>query len=239
MGAVMMNRILFSPTNSESAARFLAECSRLAAVGHDVSVTITAIGTGKRVQDEKVLEKMAPEGIAAAVSFESLSGIVEISPSDMLIRAKGGTPVSEIAVAAEDEKLWFPHYDGSMENEMNIAALMMKAPILPVSEMYGGLREYILSVELVTGAGEKVRFGSRAVKDVAGYEVIGCLLGGGGRYGMITEATLRLIPGPAVEVTGKTGSTDPVSIAESEKGPYGRIAANIQKVFDPAGILRW
>ena len=99
-----------------------------------------------------------------------------------------------------------------------------------------GLREYILSVELVTGAGERVRFGSRSVKDVAGYEVIGLLLGSGGRYGMITEATLRLIPKKAA---GATGTGKPAAEMRQEDDDLGRIEADIRKVFDPAGILRW
>jgi len=229
-----MNRIIFSPGDSDSAARFLAECSRLAGDDHDVSVTIAGDQAGDLVPDETMLDKMAPEGISAVVTSDNLSGIVEISPSDMLIRAKGGTPVLAMAVAAEESMLWFPHYDGSIEKEMNIASLLMEAPVLQVSEEYGGLREYILSVELVTGAGEKVHFGSRSIKDVAGYEVIGCLLGGGGRYGMITEVTLRLIPGRAGR---ETGPGNPVKTEENK--PLERITAEIQKVFDPAGILRW
>lgn len=230
-----MNRtILFAPATADDAARFLAECSKLSAEGHDISVSIASTGSGERVQDERILETMAPEGIDAIVSFDNLTGIAEMSPSDMLIRAKSGTPVSDIAVAAEEALLWFPHYDDSMGKEMTVAALLMDAPVLPVSESYGGLREYILSVELVTGAGEKVRFGSRAIKDVTGYEVIGCLLGGGGRYGMITEVTLRLIPGQGDRGTG-SGSL--AKIEENEQ--LEAITAKIQKVFDPAGILRW
>lgn len=229
-----MNRIIFSPQDSESAARFMAECSRLALAGSDISVMLAGTGTGDQVQDETVLEKMAPDGIEAVISYDALSGVVEVSPPDMLLRARGGTPVSAIAVAAEESMLWFPHYDGSIDKEMNIASLLMEAPALPVSDTHGGLREYILSVELVTGAGEKVRFGSKSIKDVAGYEVIGMLLGGGGRYGMITEATLRLIPG---EGSGEPGSGDPVKTEENEA--LERMTAKIQKVFDPAGIFRW
>ena len=229
-----MNRIVFSPEDSDSAARILAECSRLAGNGHDVSVTIGGPGSGEPVQDETVLDEMAPGGISADITFGNLSGITEISPSDMLLRAKGGTPVSSIAVAAEESLLWFPHYDDSLGREINIASLLMEAPVLPVTDKYGGLREYILSVELVTGAGEKVHFGSRSIKDVAGYEVIAMLLGGGGRYGMITGVTLRLVPGR----TGTAaGSVIPGKTEKNES--LERMTAKIQKVFDPAGILRW
>jgi FAD/FMN-containing dehydrogenase len=234
-----MNRIVFSPTGSEAAALFLAECSRLAEAGHEVSVTIVSAGEGSPIESEAELEKLAPDGIEASLSFANLSGIVELSPSDMLIRAKGGTPVSGIALAADESNLWFPHYDSSIDVEMSIADLLMKAPRLPVSEVRGGLREYVLSVELVTGCGEVVRFGSRSIKDVAGYEVIGLLLGGGGRYGMITEATLRLIPPPAGRQTDSIDPDLPDSMMETDSGPIERITADVQKVFDPAGILRW
>jgi FAD/FMN-containing dehydrogenase len=234
-----MNEIIFSPHDSGSAARFLAECSRLAQAGSDVSVRIGGTPAGDPVKDETVLEKMVPEGIAAVLSFGGLSGIIEVSPSDMLIRAKGGTPVADIALAAEEAMLWFPHYDGSIDKRMNIASLLMEAPVLAVSETYGGLREYVLSVDLVTGAGEKVHFGSRSVKDVAGYEVIGLLLGGGGRYGMITEVTLRLIPKPAGRGAGQTELRLPDRIIDGAGGPFEAVSARVQKVFDPAGILRW
>ena len=69
--------------------------------------------------------------------------------------------------------------------------------------------------------------------------MIGLILGGGGRYGMITEATLRLIPPPVGEKTEYTGSMDRYEITESAAGPLERITAEIQKVFDPAGILKW
>ena len=229
-----MNRLVFSPRDSDSAARFLAECSRLAEAGHEVSVTIGGERAGEALQDTGSLEAMAPGGIEATVHFDGLSGIVEISPSDMLVRARGGTPVSDIAVSAQESMLWFPHFDDSIDREMTVASLLMEAPVLPVSRDHGGLREYILSVELVTGAGEKVRFGSKSVKDVAGYEVIGLLLGSGGRYGMITEVTLRLIPGRSV------GDNTPVAPAPTENiEQLDKIAARIQKVFDPSGILRW
>ena len=119
-------------------------------------------------------------------------------------------------------------------------------PVAPADPLIGGLREYVLSVELVTGGGEIARFGSKAVKDVAGYEVIGLLIGGGGRYGMITEVTLRLLPARAREAAARgRAAADSAGLAAHDapaaKGSEAleRLAARVQKVFDPAEILRW
>ncbi len=178
-----MKRIAFSPGDSDSAARFLAECSRLASEGRSVSVRIGGGEGGEEVRDESPLDGMAAGGIEASVTFSRLSGIIEVSPADMLLRARGGTPVADVAAAASESMLRFPHWDESLGAVMSVASLLMEAPRSAAAGAYGGLREYVLSVELVTGAGQKVRFGSRSVKDVAGYEVIGLLLGSGGGTG--------------------------------------------------------
>ena len=232
----MDSRLIFTPEDSGSVERFLAECFRLALDGNDIAVTAGGSGDGREhVADETSLEAKAGDGLDIAVSIERLAGIVEISPSDMLIRAKGGTPVAHVAASAGEHGLRFPHYDDSLDDRMSVAALLLEGPVLGAAEDYGGLREYVLSVELVTGEGQKVRFGSRSVKDVAGYEVIGMLIGSGGRFGIITEVTLRLVP----DRTGRevpSGTLKKSNLPVDEK--LEELTERIRKVFDPAGILR-
>jgi FAD/FMN-containing dehydrogenase len=231
----MTSSLIYAPSDSDSLERFMAECFRLASEGRQVSVrTADPDRDAGSVQDEASLEAL-PGDIEVMISLERLAGIVEISRPDMLLRAGSGTPVAHAAAAAREQGLWFPHYDESIDGAMSVAGLLMEAPGLPAAKEYGGLREYILSVEMVTGKGEKVRFGSRSVKDVAGYEVIGLLLGSGGRYGIVTEATLRLIPEPA-EVPAGAVSAGRAAVPENKK--LEELTDRIREVFDPAGILR-
>lgn len=231
----MDKRLIYTPADADSVERFMAECFRLARAGKDISVTVGETGEGREhVADESSLESIAG-GLDIALSLEKLAGIVEVSPSDMLIRAKGGTPAAHVAASAGEHGLRFPHYDDSLDGRMSVAALLMEGPVLEAAEEYGGLREYILSVEIVTGEGQKVRFGSRSVKDVAGYEVIGMLIGGGRRFGIITEVTLRLVP----ERSGReaaSGTLRKNEIPFNEK--LKEWTEKVRKVFDPAGILR-
>jgi len=207
-------RLLFAPASESEAAEFLAACSRLAGGGRQAGVSQTgspfafppALEELARIDGASELEGSAGP-LEIVLSHECLSGVHELSRGDLLVRAGGGTPLATIEEAAREEGLYFPHFDASYRDDATLADLLMESPVPALAGVYGDLRESVLSVRLVTGSGEVVHSGSRAVKDVAGYEIIGLLLGAGGRYGMVTEATLRLLPGPRAIVRAAVSGT--------------------------------
>jgi glycolate oxidase len=62
---------------------------------------------------------------------------------------------------------------------------------------YGVTRSYVLGLEVVLANGEILRTGGRLHKNKTGFDLVGLFTGSEGMLGMITEATLRLIPKPA------------------------------------------
>ncbi len=62
---------------------------------------------------------------------------------------------------------------------------------------YGVTRSYVLGLEVVLANGEILRAGGRLHKNKTGFDLIGLFTGSEGMLGIITEATLRLIPKPA------------------------------------------
>ncbi|MDH3938929.1 MAG: hypothetical protein OEV68_16520, partial [candidate division Zixibacteria bacterium] len=60
------------------------------------------------------------------------------------------------------------------------------------SNKYGGTREYILQLEVVTGTGETMTLGSRAIKRSSGYNLVDLIAGSEGTLAIITSITLRL-----------------------------------------------
>jgi len=62
---------------------------------------------------------------------------------------------------------------------------------------YGVTRNYVLGLEVVLANGEILRTGGRLHKNKTGFDLVGMFTGSEGMLGMITEATLRLIPKPA------------------------------------------
>jgi glycolate oxidase len=66
---------------------------------------------------------------------------------------------------------------------------------------YGTTRRYVLALQAVRPTGEVIRTGSKAVKNVVGYDLTQLLVGSEGTLAIITKITLRLIPKPPAHAT--------------------------------------
>ena len=66
---------------------------------------------------------------------------------------------------------------------------------------YGGVRDFILGVRLVDGAGRLLRLGGKVVKNAAGFDVPKFLVGSLGRFGALGEVTFKVFPKPAATLT--------------------------------------
>jgi glycolate oxidase len=71
----------------------------------------------------------------------------------------------------------------------------------PRAFKYGTTKRYVLALEAVLPTGEIVESGSKAVKNVVGYDLTQLLVGSEGTLAIITKVTLRLIPKPPARAT--------------------------------------
>ena len=128
-------------------------------------------------------------------------GIVDYEPTELVITARCGTPLAEIeaVLAEQNQMLAFepPHFGDNATFGGAIAAGLSG----PRRANSGALRDFVLGAELLDGKGELLRFGGQVMKNVAGYDVSRLLAGSLGMLGLITQASVKVLPRPFAETT--------------------------------------
>ena len=139
---------------------------------------------------------------ARVLDTRALNGIISHEPSELVITAYAGTPLSEIeqALAAHGQCLPFdaPHYQGQAGTLGGLVAAGMAGP---ARVAVGGVRDHVLGLAMFNGLGQHLRFGGQVMKNVAGYDVSRLMAGSMGTLGLITEVSLKVLPMAVAEAT--------------------------------------
>jgi glycolate oxidase len=134
----------------------------------------------------------AVEG-CVVLSTERMRDIVEINSAERLAVVQPGVVNDELRRAVAEHGLWYPPDPASAPWSTIGGNVATNAGGLCCVK-YGVTRDYVLALEVVTATGEVVRVGRRTAKGVAGYDMVGLLVGSEGTLGVITEVTVRLRP---------------------------------------------
>jgi glycolate oxidase FAD binding subunit len=134
------------------------------------------------------------------VDTQALRGIVSYEPSELVVTVGAGTTLSELeAVLAErGQCLAFepPHYpwSGATAQASTVGGMVACGYSGPARASVGGVRDYVLGVQMVNGLGQHLNFGGQVIKNVAGYDVSRLLVGSWGTLGLITQVSLKVLP---------------------------------------------
>jgi glycolate oxidase len=107
---------------------------------------------------------------------------------------------AEFKAAVAEHGLWYPPDPASFEICSIGGNLATNAGGLCCVK-YGVTADYVLGLEVVLADGRAVRLGGSLIKDVAGLNLVKLFVGSEGTLGIITEATLRLLPAPPAHRT--------------------------------------
>lgn len=118
---------------------------------------------------------------------------VEVDPVTRIAVVEPGLLNAEVKAAAAEHGLWYPPDPSSFEMCSIGGNIATNAGGLCCVK-YGVTTDYVLALEVVLADGTAVRLGGPRLKDVAGLSLTKLFVGSEGTLGVITEATLRLIP---------------------------------------------
>lgn len=129
-----------------------------------------------------------------------MNDLLEIDEEDLVAVVSPGVLTSEIHKAAEQKGLMYPP-DPSSSHVSTIGGNLAENSGGPRGLKYGVTKDYVIGLEVITPQGELIRTGGRTVKNVTGYDLTKLIVGSEGTLGIITKATLRLIPKPPASET--------------------------------------
>jgi glycolate oxidase FAD binding subunit len=138
---------------------------------------------------------------AAKISTLKLSGIVEYEPDEFTFTALAGTPVRDIAAALAERGQYLPFDPMLLEAGATLGGTVASGLSGPGRFRFGGVRDFILEVRFVDGAGRLLRMGGKVVKNAAGFDLPKFFVGSLGRFGVLGEMTFKVFPCPASSLT--------------------------------------
>jgi glycolate oxidase len=130
-----------------------------------------------------------------ALSVARMNRILELNPADGLAVVQPGVITGDLQSAAAKVGWFYPPDPASLK-ECSLGGNLATNAGGPRCLKYGVTRHYVLGLEAVLMDGTVVRAGGRCHKNKTGFDLVGLFVGSEGLLGVITEATLRLIPHP-------------------------------------------
>ncbi|HMJ89346.1 MAG TPA: FAD-binding protein, partial [Candidatus Acidoferrum sp.] len=130
-----------------------------------------------------------------ALSLERMNRIHEISADDFVAVVAPNVITKTLQDAAEAKGLFYPP-DPASRAECSLGGNIATNAGGPRCLKYGVTRDYVLGLEVVLASGAVVRLGSRTHKNKSGFDLHRLFVGSEGMLGVVTEATLKLLPLP-------------------------------------------
>ena len=200
------------PRNTAQVSKILTYANR-----HRIPVTSRGSGRG-------YVGGCVPVRGGLVLSLVKMNRILEISPQDGVAVVQPGVITAKLASAAARRNLFYPPDPASLK-ESSIGGNIATNAGGPRCLKYGVTRHYVLGLEVVLEDGTIVRLGGRTHKNRTGLDLVGLFTGSEGMLGIITEATLRLLPLPPAR-----------SALLAEFSSISKAAAGVQKILG-SGLL--
>lgn len=167
-----------------------AGVSRILAWAHKNHVPVTPRGAGYGYVGGCV-----PVQGGLALSLMRLNRILEISPRDFVTVVQPAVLTATLQAAVERKGLFYPP-DPASRADCSIGGNIATNAGGPHCLKYGVTRDYVLGLEVVLADGTPVRLGGRTHKNKTGFDLHRLFVGSEGMLGVVTEATLKLLPKP-------------------------------------------
>jgi len=167
-------------TDSREIAKIIETCS-------ENRTPVTSRGAGSALEGSTI-----PIENGIVLDLSRMTAIKYLWPEDLQVEVEPGIIFDDLNLRLKNEGLFFPPSPGGSGDVATIGGMVSTNASGIFSVKYGGTREYVLAMEIVTGTGELMRIGNRAVKRSSGYNLVDLVSGSEGTLAVVTSVTLKL-----------------------------------------------
>ncbi|WP_304620344.1 FAD-linked oxidase C-terminal domain-containing protein [Paracoccus sediminilitoris] len=167
-----------------------AQVAQLLAICHEMRVPVVPRGAGTSLAGGSM-----PTADAVVIGLSRMTQVLEVSAQDRLIRVQAGRTNLSVSAAVEGIGFFYapdPSSQLACAIGGNIAMNSGGAHCLK----YGVTTNNLLGVTMVLMDGSIVELGG-PMGESGGLDLLGVICGSEGQMGIVTEATLRILPRPA------------------------------------------
>jgi glycolate oxidase len=204
------------PRSTKSVATVLRFANR-----HKIPVTARGAGHG-------YVGGCVPVRGGIVLSLERMNRIKEITRHDFVAVVQPAVITADLQAAVEKRGLFYPPDPASRADNFIGGNIATNAGG-PRCLKYGVTRDYVLGLEIVLADGTVIRTGGRTHKNKTGFDLTRLFVGSEGLLGIVTEATLKLIPLPPFRATMAVGFS-------SMKNAVGALQGILAAGFLPSAL---
>ena len=166
------------------------EVSSLIATAYENDIPVTAAGARTGLSGGALAVKGG-----LALSLRRMNEIIAIDEINHQAVVQPGV-ITEVLQNAAEEKGLFYAVDPASRGTCTIGGNLAENSGGPRAVKYGVTKDWVLNLEVVLADGKVIETGANTLKNSTGYNLTGLMVGSEGTLGVITKATLKLLPLP-------------------------------------------
>ncbi|MCX7916941.1 MAG: FAD-binding oxidoreductase [bacterium] len=172
--------VVLKPNNNLEISEILKICYR-------EKIPVTARGGGTGLSGGCI-----PIYGGVIIDFENMKKVIEVDKENFTITVEAGLTLKEFYEIVNKHNMFFPPHPG--DESATIGGLIATNAGGARAVKYGVMRNFVKEIEVVLPDGSIETFGGKYKKCSSGYSLLNLFIGSEGTLGIITKATISLIP---------------------------------------------
>ena len=165
------------------------EVSKVMKYAYENNIPVTPRGSGTGLVGAAV-----PLKGGIVIDLSRMNKMLELDEENLTLTLESGVLLMDIGKYVEESDLFYPPDPG--EKSATIGGNISTNAGGMRAVKYGVTRDYVRGLEVVLPNGEVVELGGKVVKNSSGYSLKDLMVGSEGTLGIVTKATLKLLPLP-------------------------------------------